>query len=253
MKVLNVQKGKFGRFMHKNGAYFVLALVLVATCAAVWLGTGKIRQSLIAQNRSQISLSGDDENCSYSSKKTISVRQTDVPQASSSPSSSQAASSLSSKPSASSGSSPSPSGQEDSQQLLFILPVNGKVLHDFSGDTPVKSKTMGDWRLHTGIDLAAEAGTSVRSAAEGSVLKIYDDDLWGTTVEVAHPNGLVSVYSSLSKKVMVKKGQAVESGQVLGTVGNTAKIEMSEESHLHFAVRRDGVPINPAQVLTAAF
>ena len=109
---------------------------------------------------------------------------------------------------------------------------------------------MGDWRLHTGVDYAAEKGTSVKASGEGVVSKIYNDSMWGTTVEITHPKSITTIYSSLSDKVSVEKGQTVTTGQVIGTVSNTAKIESAEASHLHFAVKKDGKFVDPESVIT---
>lgn len=250
MKVLNTKSGKFGRFMRKNGTYFVLGLVIVATCVAVYAGTDKIKKGLFSSNSSEINLSGDDTNWDTNSQNQNNVQQTDAPQQSSSQSQQQGQSSSSSKPSSSSNASQPQLNSGESERRLFILPVSGDVINKFSGNKPVKSKTMGDWRLHTGVDYAAEKGTTVKASGEGTVSKIYNDDMWGTTVEIEHPNSIVTIYSSLSEKVPVEKGQKVESGQAIGTVGNTAKIELSEQSHLHFAVKQNGKYIDPDTILT---
>ncbi len=249
MKIMNTKSGKFGRFMRKNGAYLVLGLLVLATCVAVYTGTDRMKKSLLSTgSSSQLTVSGDDKN--WNSQDQNSAQQTDVPQQSSSQPAQQGGSMSSSKPSGSQNSSQEQSSSQGSQQMLFLLPVNGEVVNKFSGDKPVKSKTMGDWRLHTGIDYAVEKGTSVKASGEGTVSKIYNDDMWGTTVEIEHLGGVTTIYSSLSDKVPVQKGQKVESGQAIGTVGNTAKIELSEVSHLHFAVKKDGKYIDPESIIT---
>ena len=249
MKILNTKSGKFGRFMRKNGAYMVLGLVVVATCVAVYAGTNKIKGKLTANgSSSQTNLNGDENK--WNSNYQDPAQQTDTQVQSSSSSSQQQGSMSSSKPQNSSASSQIQSNLGASQEILFILPVNGKVLNKYSGNKPVKSKTMGDWRLHTGVDYACEKGTSVKASGEGTVLKIYNDDMWGTTVEIEHPNKIVTIYSSLSPKVSVEKGQKVQSGQAIGTVSNTAKVELSEQSHLHFAAKKDGKYINPESIIT---
>jgi len=250
MKIMNTKSGKFGRFMKKNGSFLVLALVLVATCVAVYAGTNKIKKDLFQNNSSEINLSGDENQWDTNSQNISSAQQTDTrPQSSSRPSQ-QGQSSQSSEQQSSSKPSAQLTSSGASEQLLFLLPVNGNVLNKFSGNKPVKSKTMGDWRLHTGIDIAAKEGTSVKASGEGVVSKIYNDEMWGTTIEIEHPNGVTTSYSSLSEKVFVQKGQKVESGQAIATVGNTAKIELSEDSHLHFAAKKNGKYIDPESIIT---
>ena len=248
MKVIKTKNSKFSNFMRKNGGFLVLAFVVVSVCIAVYAGGKTIKNSLISQNSSEINLSGDDKDWNVSSKNQ--TQQADVPPSSTSQLQSSGQSSSSSKQSDSSKSSSQLSNSGVSQEILFISPVSGDVLNEFSGDKPVKSKTMGDWRLHTGIDISAEKGTSVKASGEGIVSKIYTDDLWGTTIEIEHPNNMTTIYSSLADDVFVKKGQSVESGQSIGTVDNSTKIELAEDSHLHFAVKKDGKYVNPEEIIT---
>ena len=250
MKILNTKSGKFGQFMRKNGAFLVLALVVAATCVAVYAGARQMRGPLFKDNSSEINLSGDD-NAWQSSQNTQSAQHTDTQTSSSSLSQQQGQSSSSSKPSNSSKDSSQQSSSPASQEQLFLLPVTkGEILNKYSGNKPVKSKTMGDWRLHTGVDYAAEEGTTVKASGDGTVTKVYTDEMWGTTIEIEHPNSVTTIYSSLAENVFVKKGQKVESGQAIAKVGNTARVELSEKSHLHFAVKKDGKYVDPESVIT---
>jgi murein DD-endopeptidase MepM/ murein hydrolase activator NlpD len=108
------------------------------------------------------------------------------------------------------------------------------------------NQTTRDWRTHNGIDIAAEAGTAVCAAADGTVYTTYQDATMGTTVVIRHAGGYVTVYSSLSPELSVKTGDTVTMGQVIGTVGNTAMVECAIGDHLHFTVTQDDEPINPA-------
>ena len=64
----------------------------------------------------------------------------------------------------------------------FILPVEGAVTNPYSQGELVKSKTLGEWRTHDGIDLAAADGTPVVSIADGLVEAVREDARWGNTV-----------------------------------------------------------------------
>ena len=128
---------------------------------------------------------------------------------------------------------------------LFVWPVNGAVVTAFSGDTPIYDKTMGDWRIHNGIDIESPVNTKVVSMASGVVLEIYDDALLGTTVVVDHGGGLKSVYANLMAQPTVSISQSVGCGEVIGSVGNTALGEWSVVSHLHFEVVLDGIQQDP--------
>ena len=108
---------------------------------------------------------------------------------------------------------------------------------------------MRDWRTHNGLDLAAELGSSVRAVANGKVTEIRDDDRYGTTVVLTHPDGLVSVYANLAALPTVSEGQQVSVGQIIGAVGDTALCEAGEACHLHFAMTLDGASVDPGDYL----
>ena len=100
---------------------------------------------------------------------------------------------------------------------------------------------------HDGIDLAAPAGTPVRTAGEGVVLFAGPQAGYGLIVVVQHERGLVTVYAH-SRDVRVRTGQAVRPGQVLATVGESGK---TSGPHLHFEVRVEGEPVDPLHYLGA--
>ena len=127
----------------------------------------------------------------------------------------------------------------------MLFPCGQAVLKDYS-QTAVYSKTMGDWRSHTGIDFAADEGTDVASVWDGKAEKIYKDKLWGYCVEINHGDNLISKYKNLDKNIKIKEGDSIRSGQAIGKVGKSADIESLEESHLHFEIWKDGVSINPS-------
>ncbi|MBQ7736766.1 MAG: M23 family metallopeptidase [Oscillospiraceae bacterium] len=131
----------------------------------------------------------------------------------------------------------------------FIWPVNGRLERGYSVETLSYDPTMADWRLHRGWDIAAEPGELVLSTTAGTVSAVYTDEKLGTVVEVSHEGGLVSVYANLDSEPMVTQGQRVEVGSVLGRVGSTARSEVGEISHLHFAMRLNGQDADPADWL----
>lgn len=130
-----------------------------------------------------------------------------------------------------------------------VLPVNGEVLNNYAMDKLTYNATTKDWRVHSGVDLAAEPGTPVKAAKAGTVASIYDDDYYGMTVALSHDDGYVSYYSNLDTGVTVEVGQTVAAGDSIGSVGTTALLECGDASHLHFAVTCSGTPIDPANFL----
>jgi lipoprotein NlpD len=98
---------------------------------------------------------------------------------------------------------------------------------------------------HDGIDLAAPAGTPVRTAGEGMVLFAGPQSGYGLIVVVGHEKGLVTVYAH-SRDLRVRTGQTVRPGQVIATVGESGK---TSGPHLHFEVRVEGEPVDPLRFL----
>ena len=124
-------------------------------------------------------------------------------------------------------------------------PVSGDVVMDYSMDCLCYNPTTRDWRTHNGMDYAAEAGSVVCAAAEGTVYTVYTDEAMGTTVVIRHDNGYVTTYSSLAENVTVAVGDIVQLGQAIGYVGCSALLETALGDHLHFSVTCDGVSIDP--------
>lgn len=127
----------------------------------------------------------------------------------------------------------------------FVMPLEGEVLTPFSGGELVKSKTLKEWRTHDGIDIKSAADTPVRATADGMVDEVIVDPMWGTCVTISHDGNYQSFYKGLKPAVSVKVGQQISCGDEIGLVGNTAEIEIAEESHFHFAVKQDGEWIDP--------
>lgn len=141
-------------------------------------------------------------------------------------------------------------GTEDSQDrpaetVMMILPVSGTVGTDFSLTVPVFSETMKDWRVHQGIDYLTEGEAEVVAVADGMVDQVYVDELMGLTVEILHADGTRSIYQSLGGEASVIAGQEVRQGDKIGSSGISADSECLEGNHLHFALLRDGVYLDP--------
>jgi murein DD-endopeptidase MepM/ murein hydrolase activator NlpD len=181
-----------------------------------------------------------------------------APAVSSKPSASPATSaspspSPSTSPSTSPSASPSPAAEQTAAEApaasVFTWPVRGEVLSDFSLEVLAYDETMGDWRTHSGMDIAASLGAQVGAIASGTVEQVYDDDLMGTTVVIDHGDGLKSSYSNLASTPTVSPGDAVSPGSVIGSVGETALAEQTRAAHLHLELTQDGISVDPANYL----
>lgn len=136
-------------------------------------------------------------------------------------------------------------------ERVYVVPVRGYVLKDYTMDMPVYSVTMNDYRVHNGTDLSASVGDPVYSFTDGVVSKIYTDPMMGQTVEIDHGDGLVSVYQNMQITLPdgIEVGAEVASGDVIGAVGETSLIECAEVPHLHFTIMKNGVCEPPSDYL----
>ena len=132
---------------------------------------------------------------------------------------------------------------------LIVEPLRGEVLTAFSMEELVYNDTLGDWRTHDGVDIAAKPGTTVLAACSGAVVSVEADPMMGTTVVLEHDGGYQTTYANLQKSPPVEPGDAVSAGQIIGAVGTTAAAEAAQAPHLHFAVSRDGKAVNPHEFL----
>ena len=116
------------------------------------------------------------------------------------------------------------------------------------------SDTMEDYRLHMGIDVAAEIASPVYAAADGTVEAVAFDPMMGQTVIISHANGYKSVYQNMQTAVpaAITVGATVKAGDEIGYVGDTALVEISENPHLHFEIYKEDICEDPMSHFTLA-
>lgn len=134
------------------------------------------------------------------------------------------------------------------EPVSFTLPVNGQLMKDYSMGEPVFSSTMSDYRTHNGIDIGAQSGTTVKTAAPGKVTAVISDPVWGNTVEVDNGSGYVTRISGLADEGLVSEGEALQSDTPIGIVG-TVPVEAQDGAHIHLEVRLNGELQDPLEVL----
>lgn len=132
--------------------------------------------------------------------------------------------------------------------LAFIDPIAGCGINSPFGMRKMPWEEGG--RLHEGVDIAAPAGSLVRATLDGVVGRTGTSGSYGRFVEIVHANGLTSFYAHLGRLGALKTGEAVKSGQTVGYAGSTGR---STGSHLHFEIRLNGKPLNPALFIGQTF
>lgn len=134
------------------------------------------------------------------------------------------------------------------QEASIVYPAGEDVIEAFSNNEPVYSTTLNDWRVHNGTDFAADQGTEVQSIADGTVIDVYTDDMYGKTIVIEHTPGFIAYYCGLQDEVSVNIGDTVLSSQSIGKVG-TVPCECLDESHIHLMVMQDNAYIDPIKIL----
>lgn len=214
----DLKETKAGKFFGGRGLYIILAAVMLAASGA----------GIAAYNRTVSSIE-ENLDLSFSDSSTEDIEQ---------------AANKSDDVSKEDDSSEEASAVDLNTQPN-VMPVNGEIINPFSNGELVKSETLGVWKTHDGVDIKAEAGTQVKAMNHGTVTKVWEDSLWGNCIILDHGDGIQSHYYNLSKAITVIVGDEVDSGEVIGAIGDTAEIEAAQPSHLHFAVKRNGEWIDP--------
>ena len=137
---------------------------------------------------------------------------------------------------------------------VLSLPADGSLLQAHSTDLQVFSRTMQDYRVHLGIDLVTAADAPVLAAADGTVARVWDDPMMGKCVALSHAADTLTVYKNLAPDLPedVTVGASVVRGQRIGTVGDTALVEVAEEPHLHFEMTVNGIQVDPLDYFPTA-
>ncbi len=124
-----------------------------------------------------------------------------------------------------------------------LWPVYGRLLSSYGKRSDPFS---GEGAFHSGVDITASLGSSIKASADGVVSHADWGSGYGRLVVVDHGNGLQTYYAHLMR-IDVIAGQEVRRGQLLGASGSSGR---STGPHLHYEVRQNGTPVNPYIFLT---
>lgn len=121
-------------------------------------------------------------------------------------------------------------------KMKFLPPCEGRVTSSFG---------MRWGKMHKGMDIANVAGSPIYAALGGKISYAGWIEGYGNVIKIEHNNGVETVYAHC-KLIRVKKGEQVKQGQLIGDMGSTGR---STGPHVHFEVRVNGVPQNPANYI----
>lgn len=226
----SLYKEKVLAFLKAKGLYVVALLCLLVVGAAAFFAYAPEKEEAAQPTPTPAQVSSStDERLSEAAQPT--------PTPSPTPSASPAASAA--------PATPAPTKKPGREKRS--APVKGSLQWGFAAEELVYSSTLRQWMTHNGIDIAAAKGTEVYAVWGGTVDAVHEDDTLGVTVEIAHSNGLRTVYANLAESPPVKEGQRVNANDPVGKIGNTALAECADPSHLHFEIYKDGKAVDPLE------
>lgn len=135
--------------------------------------------------------------------------------------------------------------RDTAKRMPFANPAPGKDITSRFGNRP--DPFLGGLAMHAGIDFRSPVGGEIKSTGAGKVIAAGPAGGYGNMVEIDHGYGLTTRYGHMSR-VLVKVGDDVASGDVIGLSGNTGR---STGPHLHYEVRRNGEAVDPMIFLNA--
>lgn len=140
--------------------------------------------------------------------------------------------------------------QKDKPDLESMkTPLSGELTREFTMDDLVYYETIGEWRVHKGIDIKPKDTLLIESVMSGKVEAVNNSEITATEIIIDHGNNVKTLYSNLVS-ANVKAGDTVEKGQVIGNLGKTVSIESGEGAHLHFELQVGGKQVNPLDYIT---
>lgn len=130
----------------------------------------------------------------------------------------------------------------------FLCPI------EFKGDAVIRCDRRGEGffaakrngnRAHEGVDFFAEIGSPVLACRSGRIIAARKNRGMGNFIIIRHPGNIISIYGHLSK-IYVSRNAFVRQGEIIGSVGKTGNAKYPDiQPHLHFEVRKDGIPQDP--------
>ena len=229
-----------------TGFYVIIGLCLLIVGGAAWfaLTAGN-------SNDNQTSSSSRPESKEYSAPDSSYNDSTDPnmlePPTLSSDVSTPIADSVSSQPYSSEEKTAKEETADTSENIVFIMPVEGEILKKYSDNELQFSSTYFDMRIHKGIDIESKIGTSVSACSDGVVESIEVNTNLGTIVTIDHKNGITVKYAGI-ENLKFDEGDTIKAGDIIGTVG-TVPAECMDKEHLHLEVLKNGESVSPLEAL----
>lgn len=134
------------------------------------------------------------------------------------------------------------------ESSLMQWPVEGQVVLDYDMEHTIYFPTLNVYKYSPAIAVSSEVNTPVAAAANGKVLSITNNEETGLTMAMDLGNGYQAIYGQL-KDLTFQTDDYVEAGTAIGYVSEPTKYYTKEGTNLYFAMKKDGVPLDPLQYL----
>ena len=132
---------------------------------------------------------------------------------------------------------------------IMDWPILGDIVMDYSTTELKYDETLDQYRTNDSIWISANAGAPVKASFDGVVQTIEKTRKDGTKVVIDNGNGWTTTYGQLLDSVLVKEGDVVKRGQILGGVANPTIYGVLQGPHISFRVAKDDVTVDPKTIL----
>lgn len=229
------EKSKFKRFLSGKGFYVALAVCLVAV-GGVAVGTFMNNMAGLGTDTSSQT---ESTTPSTTREQAVDRPVTNVPDDRTTTTQRTTTTTKTTAPTTTTSGKPAE---------LFVLPLSNEVLVEYSDGKQVYSKTMNDWRTHDGVDFKGKKGQKVVALADGTILAIEEDTLWGKTITIDHGFGIQSRYCGVEAASGLKKGDKVKVSDTIGTLTDIP-CELMDGAHLHVEITVNGTYTDPVEAI----
>jgi murein DD-endopeptidase MepM/ murein hydrolase activator NlpD len=133
----------------------------------------------------------------------------------------------------------------------MIWPVQGELAMAYSMDRLIYDPTLDQYRTNDDIRISAQEGTPVKAGADGKIVEINNNQVYGNYIVVDNGNGWLTTYGQLMDGLLVNEGDIVKAGQVIGGVGKPSAYGALNGTHVNLRITKENEPIDPQTVLLA--
>ena len=227
---------KFTKAITSTGFITIIACVLIAAGAITWFALSRNNKAVTENS------SSDLQTPSYNNTDSTYNNSTEAPDAVNEP-----ATDVNDEVSNVPYNDESTEPQQINTEPSFILPVTGNISKGYSEGALQYSATYGDMRLHTGVDILCDTGSSIKSVGSGTVKSVTEDANYSKVITIEYSDGITVKYCGMGS-VNTNENDKLATGDVIGTSGEIP-CECADNPHIHIEVYLNGNVVSPLEAL----